>query len=78
MCSRSLIFESEKSETPIFKYFYRYYNSQPDIVDPKKNDQSYFNIFSNSFQKKMIIINTKRLVEIVTTGPPSPYINKEN
>ena len=40
MCSRSLIFESEKSETPIFKYFYRYYNSQPDIVDPEKNDQS--------------------------------------
>jgi hypothetical protein len=26
----------------------------------------------------MIVINTKRLVEIVTTGPPSPYINKEN
>lgn len=40
MCSRSLIFESEKSETPIYKYFYRYYNSQPDIVDPEKNDQS--------------------------------------
>lgn len=26
----------------------------------------------------MIVINTKRLVEIVTTGPPSPYIYKEN
>ena len=48
LCSRSLIFESDKAEIPIYKYFYRYYIEAPYVCK----------LFIRNSKNKMIKTNT--------------------
>lgn len=66
ICSRTLIFEPERQELPLQKYFYKYWSRK----QTKSTAHIHFHLVT--VQNLQFVIG--RVVEIQTQGPPSPYI----
>ncbi|KAL4472641.1 hypothetical protein ABPG74_018590 [Tetrahymena malaccensis] len=78
ICSRSIIFESDNPEIPLMKFGYRAMIKPPQLKleENKRSQQETKTLGSNKDDNSVEIIVNK-VVEIDTSGPPSPYIHHD-
>jgi len=80
LCSKSIIFEPSNVNVPIQKFLFKYLKNDPrrslEIFNEKHNDTSLQKLFDKgqTYKNDSIIFQMNRVIEISTTGPPSPYI----
>jgi len=76
LCSRSIIFEANNANVPIYKFLFKDMKKEPKLGAEFYKEESAGSSYlerEGSSEDEEIVFEMRKIYEIVTSGPPSPY-----